>query len=155
VAIHRDLIEFDRAGCDEVLDRLESLPDGAWINIEPVVDEDLLAELRAHTPHPLLRVFSAKGRPIPFATEVAASDGLSIGLEHGLGARVVPDLRERGIQPPGSWRQEQDHPKRGVVYIAPRDERAEVILSWILDASTELTRVPFRGRWSAVIARPT
>lgn len=154
MAIHRDLIEFDRAGCDEVLDRLESLPDGAWINIEPVVDDDDLEDLRTRTPHPLLRVFSAKGRPIPFATVVAASDGLSIGLEHGAGARVVPELRERGIQAPGSWRQEQDHPRRGVVYVAPRDERPEVILRWILDAATELAGVPIHGRWSAVVASP-
>jgi hypothetical protein len=133
---------------------LASLPDGAWINIEPIVETDDLDELRARLPHPLVRIFSAKGRPIPFGTIVAQQDGLAVGLEHSRGARVVPELRELGITAPAGWRQQQDHAKRGVVYLVPRDERPAVIVEWILAAATAVADVPIRGSWSAMVATP-
>jgi hypothetical protein len=154
VAVSRRLIEFERFDTDEVEDALASLPDGAWMNIEPIIETDDLDEMRARLPHPLLRVFSAKGRPIPFGTVVAQQDGLAVGLEHSRGARVVPELRELGITVPASWRQQQDHAKRGVVYLAPRDEQPKVIVDWILAAASVLTDVPIRGNWSAMIATP-
>ncbi|HEX7094231.1 MAG TPA: hypothetical protein VF183_00005, partial [Acidimicrobiales bacterium] len=106
-------------------------------------------------PHPIVRLFSAKGRPIPFGTVVAQPDGLSIGLEHGVGSRVVPLLREHGIHAPRAWRQQQDHARRGVVYAAPRDEDPSVVVAWILDAAAVLAEIPLRGVWSAMIATPS
>lgn len=153
MAVERELIEFDRGDLTEVTRRLDDLAEGAWMNIEPIVDDDDLAQLRETTPHPILRIFSAKGRPIPFATVVVQHDGLAVGLEHSRGARVVPELREYGVRAPSSWEQQQDHPKRGVVYAVPRDESPDVLLAWILDAATAVSGVPIRGRWSAVIAR--
>jgi hypothetical protein len=153
MAVDRELIEFDRDDLSEVERRLAALPDGAWMNIEPIIEEADLEELRARTPHPLLRIFSAKGRPIPFGTIVAEPTELAVGLEHPQGAAVIPRLRELGIVAPASWRQRQDHPRRGVVYAVPRDEAAGVVLGWLLDAATALAGVTLRGRWSAVIAR--
>jgi hypothetical protein len=118
------------------------------------VDEHDLEELRSRTPHPLLRVFSARGRPIPFGTIVAAADGYSLGLEHSRGAPVLRQLKEWGVRTPSSWQQEQDHPRRGVVFTVPRDEAASTMLTWLLDAATALADVPIRGRWSAVVANP-
>lgn len=153
MALDRRLIEFDRGDTSEVERCLADLAEGAWINIEPIVDEDDLADLRERTPHPLLRIFSAKGRPIPFATVVLEHDDLAVGLEHARGARVVRELADLGIRAPSSWQQQQDHPKRGVVYAVPRDEAPITVLSWLLDAATALSDVPIRGRWSAVVAR--
>jgi hypothetical protein len=154
MAVTRELVEFDRLDTAGVEERMRALPDGAWVNIEPIVDEDDLADLRARMPHPLLRLFSAKGRPIPFGTVVANERDLSVGLEHSQGQRVVPILREYGITVPSSWRQQQDNAKRGVVFAAPRDEDPHVVLDWILMAATALSDVPIRGRWTAMIATP-
>jgi hypothetical protein len=154
MAVTRRLIEFERQDTSEVEAALASLPDGGWVNIEPIVDDDDLEDLRARTPHPLLRIFSAKGRPIPFGTVVAQHDALAVGLEHARGQRVVAELRELGIPEPAGWRRQQDHAKRGMVYLAPRHELPSVVLGWILAAETALTSVPIRGRWSAMIATP-
>jgi hypothetical protein len=154
MAVTRDLVEFDRSDTAAVEERLGALRDGAWMNVEPIVDEHDLEELRARAPHPVLRIFSAKGRPIPFGTVVANERDLSIGLEHAQGQRVVPILREYGITAPASWVQKQDNAKRGVVYAAPRDEDPHVVLDWLLRAATALTDVPIHGRWSAMIATP-
>jgi hypothetical protein len=148
------LIEFQRFETDEVEEALAHLPDGGWVNIEPIIEQDDLDDLRARTPHPLLRMFSAKGAPIPFGTVVAQPDGLAVGLEHSRGRRVLPELRELNIVAPSSWRQQQDHAKRGVVYLAPRDESPRVVVAWIVAAATALTAVPIRGAWSAMVATP-
>jgi hypothetical protein len=154
MAVSRRLIEFQRFDTEEVEVALAELPDGAWMNIEPFVDEADLEALRERTPHPLLRMFSAKGRPIPFGTIVAQQDGLAVGLEHSRGRQVLPELHELNITPPASWRKQQDNAKRGVVYLAPRDESPKALLGWILAAATALTDVPIRGAWTAVVATP-
>src|SRR5829696_2337200 len=154
MAVSRRLIEFQRSETEEVEEALAGLPDGSWVNIEPIIEKADLDDLRDRTPHPLLRVFSAKGAPIPFGTVVAQPDGLAVGLEHSRGRRVLAELRELGIVAPSSWKQQQDHAKRGVVYLAPRDEAPKVVIDWILDAASALTEVPIRGDWSAVVATP-
>ncbi|HEV8295828.1 MAG TPA: hypothetical protein VGQ20_00980 [Acidimicrobiales bacterium] len=155
MSIHRELFEFERGQAGAVLEQLATLADGSWMNIEPVIDETELEDLRARTPHPILRIFSARGRPIPFGTIVAAADGYSVGLEHGRGAPVVRELRDVGVRAPSSWQQEQDHARRGVVYTVPRDESPAALLDWLLDAATALSDVPIRGQWSAVVASPS
>jgi hypothetical protein len=154
VAVTRRLLEFARDDTAELEQLLAALPDGGWVNIEPIVDDGDLDDLRANAPHPLLRIFSAKGRPIPFGTVVAQEEELAVGLEHSRGARVVPELRELGITAPAGWRQQQDHAKRGVVYAVPRDENPALVLGWILASATALSDVPIRGRWSAMVATP-
>jgi hypothetical protein len=154
VAVSRRWIEFQPVDTDEVEDALANLPDGGWMNIEPIIEQDDLDELRNRMPHPLLRLFSAKGAPIPFGTVVAQPDGLAVGLEHSRGRRVVAELHERDIVAPDTWRRQQDHAKRGVVYLAPRDESPEVIVRWICAAAAALTEVPIRGAWTAMVATP-
>jgi hypothetical protein len=154
MAVTRRFIEFARFDAGEVEVAIASMPDGAWINIEPIIEAHDLDELRARLPHPVIRLFSAKGRPIPFGTVVAQADGLAVGLEHSRGHRVLPELDELGIRAPGSWLRQQDHAKRGVVYLAPRDEQPRVVVEWILAAATALTDVPIRGNWSAVVSTP-
>lgn len=155
MATDRQLIEFERGDTSQVEAALASLDVGSWMNIEPFVPEDDLAELRARTPSALLRIFSAKGRAIPFGTVVVAPTELSVGLEHAMGQRVEPQLRELGITVAATWRRQQDHPKRGVVYAVPRDESPAVLLRWILDAASAVSGVEISGRWTAVVATPT
>jgi hypothetical protein len=155
VAVSRRLIEFARFDTAEVEEALRHLPDGGWVNIEPIVEQDDLDELRDKTPHPLLRMFSAKGAPIPFGTIVVQSDGLAVGLEHSRGRRVLPELRELNIVAPDSWRLQQDHAKRGVVHLAPRGEQPQVVVAWICAAATAVSAVPIRGAWTAMVATPS
>ena len=49
MAVTRRFIEFERLDTKEVEDALASLPDGAWINIEPIIEADV-APLRAFGP---------------------------------------------------------------------------------------------------------
>ena len=154
MGVSRELIEFDRGDTSAVEARVASLPDGGWVNLEPILPDDDLDEIQDRTPSALVRLFSAKGRPIPFGTIVAQRDALAVGLEHGQGRRVVPELREMGIRVPATWRQQQDHARRGVVYSTPRDESPLVIVSWILDAAAAVAVIPLRGRWSAMVASP-
>jgi hypothetical protein len=155
MGVTRELIEFDRGDTSEVEARLASLPDGAWVNLEPILPDDDLDEIQDQTPGPLARVFGAKGPPIPFGTVVAQRDALAVGLEHGQGKRIVPELREVGIRVPDTWRRQQDHARRGVVYAVPRDEDPRVIVAWILDAAATAAVIPLRGRWSAMVATPS
>ena len=154
MAVSRRLIEFQRHDTTEVEAALAGLRDGGWVNIEPIIDDDDMADLRANAPHPLLRIFSAKGRPIPFGTVVAQEDGLAVGLEHSRGKQVLAVLRELGVTAAPGWRKQQDNATRGVVYLVPRDEDPAVVLGWILSAATALTEVPIHSRWSAVVATP-
>jgi hypothetical protein len=154
MAVSRDLIEFDRGDTAEVEAVIASLPDGGWVNLEPILPEEDLDEIQQRSANPLVRIFSAKGRPIPFGTVVAERDKLSVGLEHGQGKRIIPELRELGIRAPSSWRQQQDHARRGVVFETPRHEDPHLIVAWILDAAAMSAVIPLRGRWSAMIATP-
>jgi hypothetical protein len=154
MAVSRELIEFDRGDTTEVEARIAALPDGAWVNLEPILPDDDLDEIQQGSPGPLARLFGAKGRPIPFGTVVAQPAALAVGLEHGQGKRIVPDLRELGIRVPKSWRQQQDHARRGVVFETPRHEDPHLIVAWILDAAAAAAVIPLRGRWSAMVATP-
>jgi hypothetical protein len=155
MAVSRELIEFDRGDTSEVEARIAALPDGGWVNLEPILPDEDLDEIQQRSSSALVRIFSARGRPNPFGTIVAQREALAVGLEHGQGKRIVPELRELGIRVPKTWRQQQDHARRGVVYETPRDEDPHVIVAWILDAAAASAVIPLRGRWSAMVATPS
>lgn len=155
MAVSRELIEFDRGDTTVVEARIASLAEGSWINLEPILPDEDLDQLQAQSTSALVRVFSPKGRPIPFGTIVAERDSFAVGLEHGQGKRMVLQLSDQGIRVPKSWRQQQDNARRGIVYQVPRDETPLVIVSWILDAAAATAVIPLRGRWSAMVATPS
>jgi hypothetical protein len=164
VAVERRLVEFEPDDTAEAEAIVAAVCRGeGWVNIEPVLDTDEVEALQRSQPSALVRLFSGKGRPLPFASLVpgdAAKAGrppnpLQLGLEHPAGPRAVATLRERGVVLPEGWAVRQDHPKRGLVLDVPPAESPERILAWVLAAAVvlgDLQAAWFGGRplWSAV-----
>jgi hypothetical protein len=129
--------------------KLESRVDGkTWFNLVPLVhEEDLVSE------NPLVKVFSAKGPPIPKGTWVPAATrrgGLrpgSVGLEHPRGRYAVRQLAEMGITPPDGFETKQDHARRGLIFEVSADVGAAEILDFLIDAARALAEVPVGERW--------
>ena len=71
----------DPGGLVEVLDEVAGAP-GAWVNVEPDVDDSLRTEVSG-----LFAWFSARGAQVPVGTFVAGTsrDVPSIGVDHGSG----------------------------------------------------------------------
>ena len=158
MAIERNLLEVDLgdpASVDEVVAALAHLGDGAWCNLEPFVDQADLDDLRARSPHPLLRMFMKAGAPIPLATVMRDGASVSIGLEHSHAARAIPYLREHEAAPPREWKVKQDHVRRGIVLAAPPDVAPRAVLDWIVGAARLLGGVPVGNRWTALVCTPT
>jgi hypothetical protein len=154
VAIDRRLLEFSDDDLADVVAALHELREGGWVNIEPYVDQAELDDLRARTPHPLVRAFQKAGAPIPLGTIARTGQGLSIGLEHGHGARALPFLREHGTGQPEDWKLKQDHPRRGLVFEAPATTDLQAAVRWILCAAKLLGSVRIGREWTALVCRP-
>jgi hypothetical protein len=160
VAVDRQLVEFTRDDFSEVVELIRRVVDAGagWVNIEPILDEEAMDEVQRTTPPAVIRLFSGRGGKIPFGTFVAGDKrkgGVGqLGLEHGAGPRVVPQLREAGIALPEGWRIRQDHGKRGIVCDVPPTEDPTVIVQWIVAAAMQLTEVRLSGWWTAVIHTP-
>lgn len=157
MAVDRNLLEVDLgdpSSVDDVLDALANLADGAWCNLEPFVEQADLDDLRARTPHPLLRMFMKAGAPIPLGTVMREGATVSIGLEHSHAAKAIPFLREHGAAPPREWRVKQDHARRGLVLAAPADVAPGAVLDWIVAAARLLGNVPVGTRWTALVCTP-
>lgn len=153
-ALHRQIIEFTPDDRDTVVAALDEIIRTAngWVNIEPIVEAEVLDDLRRRTPPAALRLFSGRGSKIPFGTFVAgtAAKPGQVGLEHSAGPRTVPRLREAGIVAPAGWRLRQDHGKRGIVYDVADAAGAE-ILTWLLASATLLAEVKLGEWWSAAV----
>lgn len=152
MAISSTNIRFVRSDCSEILSQmqpLESRRDGkAWFNLVPFVhEEDLIPESQ------LLKAFSAKGPVIPRGTWVPAMERRgkvrsgSVGLEHPRGRYAVRQLAEAGVDVPAEFTTRQDHARRGLIFEVSPEVRAEVVLDFLLAASTALAEVPVGERW--------
>lgn len=154
MAIARNLIEFDTdddASLGAVLDALAALREGEWCNLEPFVQQADLEDLRARTPHPLLRMFMKAGAPIPLGTVMRDGATWSVGLEHSHAARAVPYLREHDAAPPREWKVKQDHARRGIVLAVPGDVAPAAIVAWVTAAGRLLGGVPVGVHWTALV----
>lgn len=167
MAIDKELLRFDEYDVTELGEAVAMVASivgkgekAGWVNLEPVVDDDELERLRRTSPPAIVRVFSAKGGQIPFATYVPGLTGgpkaapASVGLQHGAGGRAVAQLREAGIEVPAGWRVRQDHPKRGLVFDVPADEGAASVVRFLVLAARALSGVRFASEWTAVLCRP-
>ena len=159
-ADRKTFIEFRRSDPSEVIDAIEALAerrDGSWVNIEAIIDEIDLDEIKA--PNPLLRLFSSQGPMIPFGTYIAATDKgerrvpPQVGLQHGAGQKAMLQLAELGVRPRDGWVVLDDSPKRGMVFRVPDDDPVGDVVEWILVAATALSQVRIREHWSAVTFR--
>jgi hypothetical protein len=154
VAIDRRLLEFSDDDLAEVVSALHELREGDWVNIEPYIDQADLDDLRARSPHPLVRAFQKAGAPIPLGTIARTAHGLSIGLEHSHGARALPFLREHEAGKPADWKLKQDHPRRGMVFEVPATTDLDAAVRWILRAAKLLASVRVGREWTALVCRP-
>jgi hypothetical protein len=158
--VDRQLIEFTPDDIDEVVRQLAVVIErgAGWLNIEPIVGEVAMDELRDKTPPTIVRLFSGRGGKIPFGTFVPGDPRKAtlgqVGLEHSAGPRALQQLRDAGIVLPAGWRMRQDHGKRGIVSDIPRDEAPATIVRWILAASNQLCEINLTGWWTAVINLP-
>lgn len=153
MATNKQLLHWHDNDLDELTLVLDQLIDGQWANLEPVVGEEDLADLRSRTPNPLVRMFMKAGAPIPMGTLAVAGDRLTIGLEHPHAAKALPFLREHGVEYPAEWRIKQDHPRRGIVFDAPRGASVAAV-RWVVRATGLLAAVPVGHEWTALVHRP-
>jgi hypothetical protein len=118
-----------------------------WVNLQPVpVHEEEAATTTS--------LFSGPSPPkLPLCTwKVEERRGrveTTLGIQHGVGMRIAPHLRQAGVTAAPEWRVLQDHRRRGLVVSVPQDTEAAVILDWLLRAGEKLALVETTGIWAA------
>lgn len=123
-----------------------------WFNVQPeVVDEADVPEVsglsqffRRNTPDIALGTWTPPDPQRPGSPQ-------SIGVQHRLGARLLPLFDDFGIDRPDTWRRLQDSPRRGLVVEAPHDTPHDEVVRWLLTVIRSATRVATTGRYRAVV----
>jgi len=147
----------DPGGLVEVLDEVAGAP-GAWVNVEPDVDDSLRTEVSG-----LFAWFSARGAQVPVGTFVAGTsrDVPSIGVDHGSGRGAGDRLREVGLSAPDGWLLRQDHPKRGLVWEAQHQEPRLIdqtglgpLAQFLMEATVLFCPLPTDGRFRISVHTP-
>ncbi len=134
----------------EAMDKLGAAHKG-WINLTPEVRE----EDEPSEPVGLGTIFTGRIHEIPICTWVAGKDGRrgiepdQLGIQHNTGTKVVARLATLDVPLPAGWRWRQDHPRRGLVVLAPPEVGHREQLAWLLRAGAVLSTVPLTGRWEA------
>jgi hypothetical protein len=138
----------------ERMARLAAVGDG-WINLLPAHDED------DEPPAPIgfYTQLSGGGLGFTMCTWIPArrdrpGSSSRLGLSHGAGRRLRPELLELGVAIPPSWRIQQDHPRRGLVVLVPPGEADEELLAWALRTMTALLAPHPIAAWRAEIHLP-
>lgn len=93
------------------------------------------------------------GTWIPGAPTRSGFEPTTIGLQHGMGQRLLLALREAGQGVPDGWKTLQDHARRGVVLQIPDDTDPAVVLDWIMRVSEIVLPTDPTGRFVATIHR--
>ncbi len=149
-------IEFAGTERAEVLGEMRTLAAdrAGWVNLSPHIDPDQMPP-RGGNPG----VFSSRGPLVPLATWVPGPAGgrkaapSSIGLQHPIGTKAVPTLRELGLVAPDGYRVVADHPRRGLVLEASEPGDVEAVLDFMIRATGGTCPLEFDGRWVAGIVR--
>ena len=129
---------------------------GGWVNLQPAMrDEDAPPPARG------LAIFlGSPGPPVPVCTWVPGAMGRrgaapdQIGVQHGLGSRVLGRLAEGGCPLPAGWRWRQDNARRGLVVELPVGTLPAEVVAWLVAAGRLLSTVPLAGPWRAIVHRP-
>ncbi|MBT4186914.1 MAG: hypothetical protein HOE14_06845 [Gemmatimonadales bacterium] len=125
---------------------------GAWVNIEPVVDDSARIEVPG-----IFAWFSARGPQVPVGTFHSAGPDMpaSVGLDHGTGRDAGDRLTAGGVEAPGDWVLKQDHPKTGLVWeLHPQRVDAEAVVTLLLEGTSLLCPLAVEGWWTATLNRP-
>lgn len=123
-----------------------------WINIQPEIPEE-----NAPPPPSMISQLFRSGAPvIALATwtppTIKQPKGPQmIGVQHRLGAKLVPLLDDLGVSRPDDWRRIQDSPRRGLVVAVPTTTPHDEILQWLMRISRAATRAESTGMWVAAI----
>lgn len=148
-------IEFPGTDRGEVLGEMRALAAdrSGWVNLSPRIDPESMPP-RGGAPG----MFSSRGPLVPLATWVPGPTGRkpgpsSLGLQHPLGTKAVPALRELGIVPPEGYRVVADHPRRGVVLEAVDPGDVVAVLDWMIRATGGTCPLEFDRWWVAGVAR--
>ena len=122
-----------------------------WVNLHPEVEEE-------HVPSARVGMFAWLGSRSPkvsLATWTAPElkrgvvEPASIGLRNPGNTKVLPQLRDAGLDGPAGWQIVQDSVGRGLVLTVPADESPQVIVDWMLQATVALTPLTTTGTWVA------
>ena len=149
--------EFGRVGA--YLETLCESGDG-WINLLPGIVEDEEDVQEASSGGVFSMLFGSKTSPVTMGTLMAPKrarapfDGVTIGLMHPAGAKVVRQLAERGVTLPSGWIVRQDHPRRGLVVRSSVGAAAADVVAWAVQAGGALCRQEMTGQWRAVVYLP-
>jgi hypothetical protein len=129
-----------------------------WINLLPGVEVD---DTRSTTVSAgVFALFGNRQAPVTMCTLMPPSpnkqayDGVTIGLLHPTGNKVVARLAEAGVPMPEGWVVRQDHNRRGLVVRAPRGAPESEIIEWSIAAGGALCREEMTGEWQAVVYLP-
>lgn len=128
-----------------------------WINVSPEIPDDVKVP---QTPG-AMAVFSKRGPAVPLGTWTpptpagSRTEPAQVGIQHGIGALVVPHLGSSTARVPPTWRVIQDHARRGFVGVPPPDAPLTVVLDWMLLAIDQLCLVPHTGRFLVYVYEPT
>ncbi len=153
-----DRFEFDPADLGrllEVVAWLSAHRDG-WLNLLPGVER---SDEPVEAPGPFA-IFGSARPPVSMCTWMPPGKGrrsldeVTVGIMHGLGRRVVPDLQAAGLPVPPGWRVWGDHPRRGLVVRIPTTAPNRQVLDWTLAAGGRLCDVPMTGSWQAEVHQP-
>jgi hypothetical protein len=105
-------------------------------------------------------LFGNRQAPVTMCTLMPASpskqafDGVTIGVLHPTGNKVVARLADAGVPMPEGWVVRQDHNRRGLVVRALRGAPENEIIEWSLRAGAALCREELTGEWQAVVYLP-
>jgi hypothetical protein len=155
VATPLEVVEFrveDPVVVVEHMDRLGRSHSG-WVNMRPAIP----ADEEPPSPSPLAAIFSTSVHEVPVCTWVAGparrhgTDPDSLGVQHAAGTRTAAKLRALGVGIPAGWRVVQDHPRRGLVLLAPDGTSHSEEVAWLLEAGTALSRIRLNGAWRAEV----
>jgi hypothetical protein len=103
MAVDRQMIEFTPDDIGAVVEQVGGLIQrgAGWLNIEPIVGEVAMDEIRRSAAPAIVRVFSGRGGKIPFGTFVPGDNRKAamgqVGLEHSAGPRGLQQLRDAGV----------------------------------------------------------
>jgi hypothetical protein len=129
-----------------------------WINLMPGVEID--EDQRTNVSTGLSALFGNRQAPVTMCTLMPASpskqafDGVTVGILHPSGNKVVARLADAGVPLPDGWVVRQDHNRRGLVVRAPRGAPEGEIIGWSIRAGTVLCQEEMTGEWRAVVYLP-
>ncbi len=157
-----ETFEFTPPAVSRVGAFLETLCDSGdgWINLLPGVVEDEEEDQAANSGGVFSILFGSKAPAVTMATLMppkltrAQFDGVTVGLMHPAGSKVVRKLAELGVSLPPNWVVRQDHVRRGLVVRAPVGAGLDDIVEWAVRAGAALCRQEMTGQWQAVVYLP-